>query len=116
MGEARTYGYGRVSQTVKPSPYSPLHRASEIPGSPEPRRRKASHRRRAWSLAGLAVALLALAATLVLVSRVEKAAAPAPVAKPSTTSQPLPTLADDEAQRLPRSAIAVHRSAPRPRS
>jgi hypothetical protein len=115
MGGARTYGFGRVSPAVTPSPYSPLHRASEIPGSPSSRRRGSPARRRSWRFAGVAAVVVALLATVTLVSRLEKPAPPV-VAKPSPASEPLPVLADDEVKRLPRSAIAVHRSAPRPRS
>ena len=115
LGEAKTYGFGRVSPSVTPSPYSPLHRASEIPGSPSSRRRQAPARRSSWRFAGVAAAVLALLATITLVSRVEKSPPPV-VAKPSPASEPLPTPSDDEVKRLPRSAIAVHRSMPRPRS
>lgn len=114
MGEARTYGFGRVSPTGTPSPYSPLHRASEIPGSPLSRRAAAPARRRSWRIAGLVSAIVALLAIATFVSRIEKSPPPV-VAKPAP-AEPLPALADDEVKRLPRSAIAVHRSAPRPRS
>ena len=115
MGEARTYGFGRVSPTVTPSPYSPLHRASEIPGSSPSRHGEPPARGRSWPIAGLALALVALVAALTLVGRVDKSPPPI-VAKPLPVPEPLPALVEDEVQRLPRSAIAVHRHTPRPRS
>jgi hypothetical protein len=115
MGESRTYGFGRVSADVKPSPYSPLHRPSQMPGAlpavpATPRARSLRLRRRV--LIALAIVVVgALGGIAALVGR----AAPqvARVVAPSESIVPAPS---DEALRLSRSAIAVQRQAPRPRS
>jgi hypothetical protein len=113
MGQARTYGFGRVSPTVTPSPYSPLHRPSEIPGSSPAVRdkpRRASRGRRL--VAAIVLGLLAIASVSGVVVVLGRAPAAPVAAKPAATAP----VADDETLRLPRSAIAVHRNTPRPRS
>lgn len=113
MNEAggRTYGYGRVSR-IAPSPYSPLHVPSQLPGAapalPHPSRPRRSRVVRLVLLA-VVVALVGLAAGALHFR--------APVAVPEAT-RPHPAgrpALSDEADRLQRSAIATSVNS-RPRS
>jgi hypothetical protein len=117
MGGARTYGFGRVSPAVKPSPYSPLHRPSEIPGSPAALPDAARRSRRPGPRRRVVAVLLALAVVVALTGIVTLFGRTAsPTSTMRSPTEAMPTLASDEASRLSRSAIAVHRYAPRPRS
>jgi hypothetical protein len=108
MGESigRTYGYGRVSTRLEPSPYSPLHRPSQMPGSAPATLPAGAVRRRGGRVATLAVAgiLLTFAA---------RGPTPHVAVRGADVSSP-PALSE-EAARLPRSAIAVSKY-PKPRS
>jgi len=116
MGAAdgKTYGYGRVSPRLSPSPYSPLHAPSQLPGStPPPLTQPQPSRRSRWLrvvVVGVVVALVGVAVgAFHLFGRVA-----APGASRPQTAAPV-AHPDDEAQRLSRSAIAGSRAA-RPRS
>jgi hypothetical protein len=108
----KTYGFGRVSPRLAPSPYSPLHMPSQIPGSrpavPVPRARRSGVGR--VVAVGLVIALVGVVTGTFKLT----GSAPAPVAAPPHAPAKPPALSD-EAERLSRSAIAVSRY-PRPRT
>ena len=114
MGESigRTYGYGRVSTRLEPSPYSPLHRPSQMPGSAPVPVRTAAARRRGGRIATLALVVVAVFAGLLLAFADRR---PAPDAAVGGADASSPPVLSEEAARLPRSAIAVSKY-PKPRS
>jgi hypothetical protein len=64
----KTYGFGRVSEHTRPSPYSPFHLPSVSPAMPPPSASSPGGRvRRRRRVAG-ALAVAAVAATSVLVA------------------------------------------------
>lgn len=109
---AVTYGFGRVSTKSRPSPYSPLPRASQVPGMQiQPRRTLRAGGGsvfRAIAAAALFGALVGVAAYFASVY-VRDTGNESPVVGPAQAQKPL----SDEAERLSRSAIAVGRYTPR---
>jgi hypothetical protein len=115
--DGRTYGYGRVSPRLSPSPYSPLHAPSQLPGSTptpaSPLARRQATRRSRWLRVVVVGVVVVLAGVAVGAFHLSGRVA-APVASRPQTAAPI-AHPDDEAQRLSRSAIAGSRAA-RPRS
>lgn len=112
----KTYGFGRVSPRVEPSPYSPLHMPSRIPGShvdavSRPRRRP----RKLASIVALVVLLVIIATLAGVFTWGGRTPPSAPAARPHVAPE-APVALTEEAARLPRSAIAVSRATPRQRS
>jgi hypothetical protein len=115
MGESigRTYGYGRVSTRLEPSPYSPLHRPSQMPGSAPATLPAGAVRRRGGRVATLAVVVVVAVFAGILLTFAARGPTPHVAVRGADVSSP-PALSE-EAARLPRSAIAVSKY-PKPRS
>jgi hypothetical protein len=117
MGEAagRTYGFGRVSPSaMRPSPYSPLHTPSRMPGSPATRAPapRPGHPLGIFSslTLGAVVVGAAIVAWYAFLGTEPELQPPVPVLAKSTAVAEL----SDESKRLLHSALAVTRPAVRP--
>jgi hypothetical protein len=111
--DGKTYGYGRVSPRLSPSPYSPLHAPSQLPGSTPPPARPQPSRRSRWLRVVVVGVVVVLAGVAVGAFHLSGRVAVPGASRPQTAAPIAPP--DDEAQRLSRSAIAGSRAA-RPRS